>query len=181
MPPTALVIAARHGDVEAASLALAGGADPNEVCLVEPCGPLRAHESPLYASHALFEACRARSAPVISRLLAEPSLDVNAPCTSLSMTALADVCVRGDAAIAALLLADARVDAAAPCAIAAHPALLAAMCGSVDTLRVLAARGALDASLEEDLLRTAAANDRREVGCSGRGQRSSGRAVHSPP
>ena len=66
-------------------------------------------------------------------------------------------------AVAALLLADARVDTAAECAIAAPPALLAAMVGSVDLLRVLASHGVLDAALEEDLLRTAAANGRSEV------------------
>ena len=157
-------MAARHGDLEATECALAtSGVDVNEVCLLEPVGPLRAHEAPLYASHALFEACRARSEPVISRLLREATLDVNAPCTSVGVTAFADACARGDAAIAALLLADARVDATAGCTYAAHPALIAAMVGSVDLLRVLAARGVLDASLEEDLLRTAAANGRSEV------------------
>ncbi len=159
MPLTALVLAARHADLPTVQALLAAGADPREVCLAEPA-LLARQEAPLYATHALFEACRARSLPLIEALLRAPGVDVNQPATSLALTAYADACARGDAAVAAALLRDARCDAAAPCTGAAHPALLAAMTGSVPLLRVLAAHGALPLALAAPLLRTAAANGR---------------------
>ena len=161
MPLSALVFAARHGDVGSVQALLAAGADPSEVCLAEPAA-LRRQEWPLYPTHALFEACRARSAPVIAALLALPGLDVNQP-ASASLTAFADACARGDVEVAEQLLRDPRTDTGAPCTGVAHPALFAAMSGHVGLLRALARHGVLAGALEGPLLRTAAANGRAEA------------------
>ena len=161
MPLTALVLAARHGDVETARALLAAGADPTEVCLAEPV-LLRRQEAPHYPTHALFEACRARCAPLIAALLAAPGTDVNQP-ASCSLTPFADACARGDVQVAELLLQDPRCDASAPCTGVAHPALFAAMAGHTGLLRLLAAHGVLTPALEGPLLRTAAANGRPEA------------------
>ena len=162
MPITALVYAARHGDL-AAVLSLLSQRDTNvqEVCLVEPV-LLRRQETPLYPTHALFEACRSRSLPVIRALLQSPHININQP-ASCSLTPFADACCRGDVEVAEALLADPRCDASAGCTGVAHPALFGAMAGHVALLRLLAAQGVLSGALEGPLLRTAAANGRSEA------------------
>jgi hypothetical protein len=163
MPVSALVAAVRQNDLPGVLTLLSAGADPCEMTLVEPV-VLRRQEAPLYATHALFEAVRQRSAPIVRALLRAPGSDPNAPATPLALTALGDAAARGDAAMCAILLEDARVDAAvAGGSVAAHAALLAAMAGSVPTLAALARGGALPRALEPALARTAAANARADA------------------
>lgn len=162
MPYTALMYAVRHGDLAVVESLLSSGVNVVEVCLVEPA-VLRRQESPLYPSHALFEAVRSRNAAVVSALLASPGIDVNQPATSLSLTAFADACSRGDVEMAELLLRDPRCDSGAACSGVAHPALFGAMLGHVGLLKMLAGHGVLGAALEGPLLRTAAANGRGEA------------------
>jgi hypothetical protein len=158
MPVTALVAAARAGDADRVIALLAAGADPHETCLVEP-QQLRRQETPLYATHALFEACRARCPRAIAALLAAGA-DPNQPATPLGLAPFADAAARCDEAAARALLAGG-ADPGRGCAAAAHPALLAAAAGCTPVLRaLLRAPGALPARLEPHALRAAAAGGR---------------------
>lgn len=162
MDPRALVTAIRQSNLEEATALLAIGADVNGVCEVEPSAP-RPQELPLYVTHPLFEACRARNVDVIHLLLAREDIDVNAGATKLGLTAFADACARGDATVAALLLADPRVDGRRGCSVVAYPVLFPCMTGCLPVLRLSARHGLLDDAVERAAVATAAANGQRDV------------------
>lgn len=132
-----------------------------ETCTVEPV-VLRRQESPAYQTHALYEAVRSRSVPVVRALLQAPGVDINQLATSLGMTAFADACSRGDVEMMQLLL-EHRCDPRIGCAGVAHPALFPAMAGDVEALKALMKARVVGKALEVPLLRTAAANGRVEA------------------
>lgn len=162
MDPRALVVAIRQNDLAEMASLISRGADVNGVCEVEPSVP-RPQELPLYATHPLFEACRARNIDAIQLLLARDDIDVNAGATRLDLTAFADACARSDATVAALLLSDARVDGRRGCSVVAFPVLFPCMTGCIPVLRLCARHGLLDDAVERAAVSTAAANGQREV------------------
>ena len=162
MDPRKLIVAIRQSDLREVVELLALGADVNGCCEVEPTVP-RPQELPLYLTHPLFEACRARNIDAIRILLGRDDIDVNAGATKLGLTAFADACARGDTTIASLLLDDERVDGRRGCSVVAFPVLYPCMTGCLSLLQLCARRGLLDDSVERSVVATAAANGQSTI------------------